>query len=252
LKEKVRVIAVNYLNAKPLIKGIVQHKVLNDIVLTTEYPSKAAQMLIDDKADVGLVPVATIPKIPNAYVLGNYGIGADGSVASVCIFSHVPMNEITHIYLDYQSRTSVKLAQLLMKLHFKKSVSYIPADENYIQHIKGTVAAVIIGDRALEQLSNFEYIYDLAEEWKKMTGLPFVFAAWIANKPLPENFIADFDDANKLGLNYIDNVVAENPYPHYDLKHYYEHDIKFELTPDYRKGLDQYLAYLQEFDVELL
>jgi len=252
LKEKVKVIAVNYLNAKPLIKGIVQHKVLNDIVLTTEYPAKAAQMLIDDKADVGLVPVATIPKIPNAYVMGNYGIAADGSVASVCIFSHVPMEDITHIYLDYQSRTSVKLAQILMKLHFKKKVSYIPADENYIANINGTVAAVIIGDRALEQLGNFKYIYDLAEEWKKMTGLPFVFAAWIANKPLPASFIKDFDEANKLGLNYIDNVVAENPYPFYDLKRYYEHDIKFELTAACREGLDKYLSYLKEMEQELL
>src|SRR5690606_22299962 len=105
MKDKVRVVAVNYLNAKPLIKGIVQHSILDDIVLTTEYPAKAAQMLIEDKADIGLIPVAAMQQVPNGYIVGNYGIAANGRVASVCIFSQVPMEEITHVYLDYQSRT---------------------------------------------------------------------------------------------------------------------------------------------------
>ena len=252
MKDKVRVIAVNYLNAKPLIKGIVQHSILDDIILTTEYPAKAAQMLIEDKADIGLIPVAAMQQVPDGYIVGNYGIAANGRVASVCIFSQVPIEEITHVYLDYQSRTSVKLAQILLKKHFGKSVGYIPATEDYIKHIKGTVAGVIIGDRALEQLPNFPYIYDLATEWKHFTGLPFVFAAWIANKPLPEAFIKAFDEANRLGLDYIDNVVAENPYPYYDLKKYYQEDIQFELTDNCHRGLERYFGYLQELKQELI
>lgn len=252
MKEKVNVIAVNYLNAKPLIKGIVQHPILNDIVLTTEYPAKAAQMLIDNKADVGLIPVAALPQIPQGRIIGNYGIAADGSVASVCIFSQVPLEQITHVYLDYQSKTSIKLAQILLKKHFKKDVGYIPATEDYIQNIKGTVAGVIIGDRALEQLSNFEYVYDLAKEWKTFTGLPFVFAAWIANKELPQAFVDSFDRANQYGLQFIDNVVAENTFPFYDLKKYYEKDILFELTPDCKAGLSLYLKYLEDLKGELL
>lgn len=252
LEDKIRVVAVNYLNAKPLIKGIVQHEVLNEIVLTTAYPAQAAQMLIDGAADMGLVPVATIPKIPNAQIVGNYGIAADGKVASVCIFSHVPIDEVTHIFLDYQSRTSVKLAQLLMKLHFKKEVCFIPASEQYISQIKGTVAGVIIGDRALAHLGDFPYIYDLAEEWKQMTGLPFVFAAWIANKPLSEQFIASFDAANELGIAFIDHVVAEHPYPYYDLKKYYTEDIQFRIEQQHQEGLALYLSLLETYKDDLI
>ncbi len=247
IDKKVNVIAVNYLNAKPLIKGIVQHKVLDDITLTTANPANAAQLLIDGVADVGLVPVATIPLIPEANIISDYGIAGGEHVASVCIFSHVPIEKITHIYLDYQSRTSVKLAQLLMIRHFKKEVEYLPATENYINHIKGTVAGVIIGDRALEQLRNFPYVYDLAYEWKQMTGNPFVFAAWIANKPLPTSFIENFNEANKLGLSYIQNVIAENPYPAYDLEKYYTENIVFRLDDACRQGLQHFLGYLRQY-----
>lgn len=252
MEHKVSVVAVNYLNAKPLIKGIVQHDILNEIVLTTAYPAQAAKMLIEGKADVGLVPVATMPLIPNANIIGNYGIAADGPVASVCIFSHVPIEQITHLYLDYQSRTSVKLAQLLLKLHFGVDVCFLPADEQYIKQIKGTVAGVIIGDRALENYNAFPYRYDLAEEWKRMTNLPFVFAAWIANKTLDSSFIQAFDEANKSGLSFIDHIVAEQNYKHYDLKHYYEHDIQFLLTEQHLKGLAFYLQYLEQYKDWLL
>jgi chorismate dehydratase len=249
--EKVKVVAVNYLNAKPLIKGIVQHDVLNEIILTTAYPAKAAQQLIDEQADVGLVPVATIPSISNANIVGDFGIAANGNVASVCIFSHVPVSEFTHIYLDYQSKTSVKLAQLIMKLHFKQNIVYLPADENYIQNIRGTVAGVIIGDRAMQQLNNFKYVIDLATEWKNLTGLPFIFAAWISNKQLPESFIAKFNAANQLGLSYIDHVIAENPCDYYDLKRYYTENIQFKLDSNAQKGLALFLQYLEEYKNEL-
>jgi chorismate dehydratase len=252
MKDKIRVVAVNYLNAKPLIKGIIQHPVLNDITLTTAHPAQAAQLLITNQADLGLIPVATMSLMPNVHLIGNFGIAADGRVASVCIFSKVPIENVTHIYLDYQSRTSVKLAQILLKKYFKHTVTYIPAPEDYIQHISGTTAGVIIGDRALELLTHFKYVYDLATIWKEFTGLPFVFAAWVANKALSEKFITAFDEANQLGLQYIDNVVAENPCTYYDLNTYYKKDIVFKLTDDCKKGLFAYLNYLEDMHDELL
>src|SRR5439155_1001911 len=81
----------------------------------------------------------------------------------------------------------------------------------------GTTAGVVIGDRALEQRLTSPYIYDLAEAWRNFTGLPFVFAAWIANKELPESFCKLFNEANAIGLNELDKVVAENPYNTYYL-----------------------------------
>src|SRR5690606_3881122 len=95
-----------------------------------------------------------------------------------------------------QSRTSIRLAQLLLERHWKKKVIYKPAPENFIDYIQGPEAGVIIGDRALKQNYNFEYVYDLAEGWKEFTGLPFIFAAWISNRDLPPYFIREFNKAN--------------------------------------------------------
>ena len=110
--------------------------------------------------------------------------------------------------------------------------------------IYGTNAGVIIGDRALKQLDNFNYVYDLAEGWKDYTGLPFVFAAWVANKELPADFLAAFDAANADGLKHIDNVVAANPFPFFDLKGYYTEHIHYYLDEEKRKGLNEFLQLI--------
>lgn len=213
-----------------------------------DYPANLAAQLKAGTIDMALLPVAAMPGIPGARIVSDYGIGADGKVASVCIFSKVPMEQIEKVYLDYQSRTSVKLAQVLLKHHWKKEVEFLKADENYIDSIEGRTAGVIIGDRALEQLEHFSYIYDLAEHWKNLTGLPFIFAAWIANKDLPQDFLDAFNDANKQGLSHIDEVVAETPFPFYDLKTYYTENIRFHLDEEKKKGLQLFLQMIQELD----
>lgn len=246
LDRKIKVSAVSYLNTKPLLYGITHHPVMQDIDLVLEYPALIAKHLREDTVDIGLVPVAAIPTIPNAQILSDYGIGADGKVASVCIFSKVPITEIKRIYLDYQSRTSVRLAQVLLKHYWKQEVTLLEAPEDYIGMIEGSDAGVIIGDRALEQLPNFPYIYDLAEHWKTFTGLPFIFAAWVANKELPETFRVQFNEANALGLQHLDEVIGENPYPVYDLHTYYKENIRYVLDGEKKKGLELFLEYLKE------
>lgn len=245
LKDKIKVAAVSYLNTKPLLYGIERSDVMNDMELIVNYPSKLAQSLQDGSIDMALLPVAAMPGIEGARIVGDYGIAADGNVASVAIFSQVPMEEIETVYLDYQSRTSVRLAQLLLEKHWNKQVVYKQAPENYIEYINGTSAGVIIGDRALQQLTNFEYIYDLADAWYDYTGLPFVFAAWVANKDLPEDFINAFNAANAEGLRHIDEVVAENPYPYYDLKKYFTQNIHYLLDEQKRKGLNKFLELIK-------
>jgi len=207
-----------------------------------EYPALIAKDLITNQVDVGLVPVAAIPEIPHARIISDYGIAADGKVASVCIFSQQPLDTITSVFLDYQSRTSVRLASLLLKKYWKQDVEFLSAPEDYIDRIKGSTAGVIIGDRALKALNRFEYVYDLSEHWKKFTGLPFIFAAWVANKDLPEDFIRRFNEANNLGLNHLDAVIAENPYPVYDLNKYYRENIHFLLDEEKHKGLHRFLS----------
>lgn len=235
---------MSYLNTKPLLHGLQNSPIFNSIELSVNYPSMLARQLRENELDMALMPVAAMKEIEGARIVSNYGIATDGNVVSVALFSRVPIEEIKSIFLDYQSRTSVKLAQVLMQNYWKKDVEWLQANEHYIDYITGNKAGVIIGDRALVQLNNFEYVYDLSAAWKAFTGLDFVFAAWIANKDIDPTFLARFDQANAAGLTHLDEVIAQNPFPYYDLKTYYTENIVFELDARKKAGLEKFLEYL--------
>lgn len=239
---KVKVGAVSYLNTKPLIYGFREESLSSKIELITEYPARIAAMLLNDEIDVGLVPVAIIPRLKEAHIITDYCIGSEGPVASVCLFSDVPLNQVEKVLMDYQSRTSVQLAKLLLRDYWKVTPAIEDAREDFREHIKGTTAGLVIGDRAFEQRTISPYIYDLGNTWKQFTGLPFVFAAWIANKPLPEDFIGAFKQATAYGVQHIDQVIAENPYDQYDLRKYYTENISFDLTEKKREGMELFLS----------
>jgi chorismate dehydratase len=244
LDRKIRVGAVSYLNTKPLLYGIERSPIRKDIELIIDYPARIAAMLVRDEIDMGLVPVAIIPSLKEHYINGDYCIGSDGSVASVCLFSECPIYEVEKVLLDYQSRTSVELAKVLLKEYWKVSPELIPMGKDFGERIKDKTAGVIIGDRALEQRKHSPFIYDLAEAWKGLTGLPFVFAAWISNKPLEPDFILAFDEANRQGIRHIEEVVAENPYPHFNLQDYFTRHLNYHLDDPKRAGLQRFLEYL--------
>lgn len=244
---KTRVGAVSYLNTKPLLHGIRHHAIMSEIDLVEDYPARIAGMLQNCDLDLGLVPVAALLKLPEWHIVSNYGIGCDGKVASVCLFSEVPVDKIETVLLDYQSRTSVNLARILFRDHWKKEVLFINVTgEDFRKEIKGTTAGVVIGDRALEQRDISAFNYDLGEAWKDFTGLPFVFAAWVSRMPLSQEFTAAFDQANQQGLQCLDEVIAANPSPHYNLKAYYQDCIKYQLTEDMMKGMQLFLEKLKQ------
>jgi chorismate dehydratase len=246
---KVRVGIVNYLNTKPLIYGLQKEPVNEMIELIGAYPSKLAQMLVDDEIDIGLIPVAAIPQLASYHIVGNYCIGTEGESASVCLFSEVPMHEIKKVYLDYQSRSSVALLKWLMKESWGIDPEIIEAvDESFRKEIKGTTAGLVIGDRALEQRKISTFIYDLGSEWRAITGLPFVFAAWVSTKPLPENFIRAFDKANSLGLQHIDEIVANTVFDLYDLKKYYTLHLSYQLDERKKRGMSKFLQLIDQKD----
>ncbi|RYZ23531.1 MAG: hypothetical protein EOO16_04690 [Chitinophagaceae bacterium] len=245
---KIRVAAVSYLNTKPLLYGVKRHEVMNEIELTEDYPARVAQQLIDDEVDMGLIPVAVIPRLREPHIYTDFCIGASAAVASVCLFSEVPLEEVTEVYLDYQSRTSAMLATILLKEYWKSDAILIRASgEDYREKIRGTVAGLVIGDRALEQRHRSPYIYDLAEAWIAHTGLPFVFAAWVANKPLPAGFVARFNEATASGFTHLDAVIAENPYPHYDLREYYTRNIDYRLDEPKRRALELFVEKVRAY-----
>jgi chorismate dehydratase len=245
LERKIRVGAVSYLNTKPLIYGIEQTAVINEIDLAIDYPSRIANMLLKNEIDIGLVPVAILPKIKTHYINTDYCIGSNGAVASVCLFSEVPINKIEKVLLDYQSQTSVQLIKILLKEYWKVNPKLIDAKEDFRKEIKGTTAALVIGDRALEQRKISDYVYDLGEAWKNFTGLPFIFAAWISNKKLDDLFVQKFNDANKYGVDNIKNLLTHLHYDVFDLHKYYTKHISYNLDEEKRKGLNLFLKYLE-------
>jgi chorismate dehydratase len=251
LDRKIRVGAVSYLNTKPLIYGLEQGMMEETVQLTIDYPSNIAAALLNNEIDIGLVPVAIIPEMKAYEIISDYCISSDGEVGSVCLFSEVPVNEIKKVLLDYQSRTSVELVQLLLKEYWNLYPVFEKAGADFREKIAGDVAAVVIGDRAFEQKKISTYTYDLGLAWKNLTGLPFVFAAWISNKPIDEGFIKDFNNANEFGLKHIDAVVAQNPYQLFDLKKYYTRYIQYRLNAESRKGMAQFLESVRQSTIEI-
>ena len=246
--EKIKVGIVNYLNTRPLIYGLERPPISEMIEIKGDYPSRVASMLISGEVDIALVPVAVLPSLPEYHIVGNYCIGTEGEIASVALFSEVPIGNITSIYLDYQSRSSVALLKYLMKESWKISPELIHAEsEDFRNRISGTTAGLVIGDRALEQRRRSSFIYDLGSEWKKFTGLPFVFAAWISIRHLPEDFILLFDKANGAGLEIIDQIVEENPYKVFDLKRYYTAHLSYRLDDEKRRGMAKFLEVIKGF-----
>ena len=235
------------MNTRPLIYGLKLPPIADEIELIEDTPSQLAELLVKDEIDLGLVPVAVIPQMKEYFISSDYCIGTDTEVASVCLFSEVPLHEITKVYLDYQSLSSVALLKWLMKEYWSIDPEIIhTADDDYRTKIRGTAAGLVIGDRAFEQRKISTFIYDLASEWRAITGLPFVFAAWISNKPLPESFIRKFNEANAVGLTHIDEIVAAQNFDLFDLKKYYTLHLSYVLDERKRKGMELFLQHLAE------
>ena len=246
MAQKIKAAAVSYLNTKPLIYGFEQGMMMDEMELIIDYPAKIATLLQQDKIDIGLVPVAIIPTLKEYHIISDYCIGCDGEVASVCLFSDVPLDEIQTILLDYQSYTSVALLKILLKEHWKISPKLITGLENYESKITGTTAGLVIGDRALIQRTKSRYIYDLGLGWKEMTGFPFVFAAWVSNKKIPDSFIKSFNKATSLGFKHIDEIISSIDLPSYDMQLYYTANIDYPLDRKKKKAIALFLKYVSD------
>ena len=230
------------MNTKPFIYGLENGPIKDQIELTLDYPANLVKLLKEDKIDIGLVPVGALPGLGEYHIVSDYCIGTEGEVASVAVFSEVPMEEIEEVYLDYQSRTSVLLCKLLFEKHWKKSVKFIPAeDEGYIAQIKGKKAGLIIGDRALMNRAKFPYIYDLGLGWKEMTGLPFVFAVWVSMRHVEVNVVFDINAAFEKGINDYCNNNKIN-FLYYDLEKYYNFNIRYGLNSENTFAIEYFLS----------
>jgi len=243
---KFKISAVSYTNTKPFIYGIQHTDFINKIELSLDTPTDCAQKLIDGVVDIGLIPVAATLNLPYWEIVADYCIGAVGAVNSVFIFSNCPIDDVKTLQLDPQSRSSNNLSRVLLKNFWKINPELIAGAEDYSLSIDPQTAFVQIGDRTFGKKDNYKYVYDLAEEWQNFTGLPFCFAAWIANKPIPQEFIAEFNVALKFGLDRRAELFKELPaIENFDVEDYLMHKIDFVLTDDKKKALFLFLDYLK-------
>ncbi|MDR1340502.1 MAG: menaquinone biosynthesis protein [Prevotellaceae bacterium] len=209
--EKIKVSIISYLNTSPFVYGLKHSEIIDYIDLQYNTPAECAVRLLNKDADLGIVPSAAVPSIPDKKIISDYCIGASDSVRSVVICSNQPVSEIKNLYLDFESRTSVLLAQILMEDFWKVKASPVPLNSlNDIDPHRENSGYVLIGDKVFDCENRFKYRFDLAHAWKEFTGLPFVFAAWTAVTPLTDGFISMFNKALSSGLANIPAAVSEH------------------------------------------
>jgi len=244
---KIRISAVSYTNTKPFIYGLKHSGILDKIELSLDNPTDCAQKLIDDVVDIGLIPVAATLSLPHWEIVADYCIGAVGAVNSVFIFSNCEIHKVKTLQMDPQSRSSNNLARVLLKDYWKLSPELVVDAPDYSTSAEPNTAFVQIGDRTFGKTGDYPFVYDLAEEWQKFTGLPFCFAAWIANKPIPQQFMAEFNKALKYGLDHRAELFKElSKRDDFDIEDYLMHKIDFDLTEDKKKALYLFLGYVKE------
>lgn len=237
-----KISVVSYLNSKPFIFGLEKNS-LPGWDISLDIPSECARKLIAGEADLGLVPVASLLSIPDYQIVSPYCIGAVGKVDSVKLYSEVPIEKIEKVLLDYQSRTSVNLVRVLARELWKISPSWTHSVSGFETQIRGTTAAVVIGDRTFSMNGKFAYEYDLSEGWHSLTGLPFVFAVWASRKKISPEAEATFTTALRHGLANMDEVVKHNAeqYPGVDVNGYLNRSISYNLDIEKRKAIELFL-----------
>jgi chorismate dehydratase len=245
-----RISAVSYLNTKPFLEGLI-HVPVPGVELSVDIPSECARKLVEGEVEIGLVPVAVIPQIKTPFVIPGFGIGADGNVDSVKLYSQVPIQEIRSIFLDYQSRTSIALARILAREKWNISPQWLNATPGYERLISHTTAGVVIGDRTFDMNGKFPFEFDLAGEWRQLTGLPFVFARWVANKKPGEEFLEKFASSMEYGLRHLDTVIANEKknYPSCDVENYLTKSLIFRMDDRFEKGMCLFLDKLSVLSI---
>lgn len=252
MQSKIPVSVVLYANTIPLVWGLTHSSVNELIDLSLDIPSEGAKKLINGKAEVGLVPVVTLLQMPQLRPIFNYCIGATSDVRTVVLVSPGAFTQIRRVYLDFHSRTSVTLIQLLNAEYWHMPFEFVPTDSSFdYLNLHPEEAAVLIGDKVFETEGHYSYSLDLAKEWIKCTGLPFVFACWVANRDLDDSVINAFNEAMQYGIKHtseaIDAYLSDHPEKiGCDLQHYLKHNISYPFDSEKQKGLDLFLQMVSK------
>jgi len=205
-----RVGVVPFLNTRPLVRYIdtTQPPPLN---LVPEVPSRLAEMMQQSLLDVAVLPSIEYLRGTNYRIIPDISISADGTVQSVCIFSKKPIEEIRSLALDKSSRTSAALARILLKRRLGSLPQLTTCSPDTHMSNLDADAMLLIGDAAMT-ISPEEpaFVLDLGEEWKKLTGLPFVYAMWVKRNDVEGNRLHEkLLQARDEGLTRLREIAVE-------------------------------------------
>src|SRR6185437_1471398 len=173
-----RISAISYLNAAPLMWDFEHGLASPEFEISYTVPSQCAAELARGTADIGIIPAAAYAAIPNLVIIPGVAIASKQPVRSILLVSHKSLEEIRTVALDNSSLTSVALTRVLFEKFWRGERTFTSAAPDIDAMLASNDAALLIGDPAL-QVDRAKYqTWDLAEEWIRFTGKPFVFAFW--------------------------------------------------------------------------
>ncbi len=240
-----RIGSVPYLNAKPQVDWFHSSDCDAEAALTYAVPSRLAEMLRADELDVANVSIFEALQNPELVIVPGISISAYRAVKSVRLFSRVPMEQIQSVALDTSSLTSNALLQILLRESFGLSPRYIHHAPDLDAMLAQCDAGLIIGDLKLFDLMPGTVVYDLGQGWHDLTGLPFVYACWLAREDrISEEMTQILTAAKKWGLSRLEELAVKWSailnLPLDRCLDYLIHVMNYDLTPEQMEGLRLY------------
>jgi chorismate dehydratase len=258
---RLRISAISYLNTAPLMWDFEHGEAGRHFEISYTLPSGCAQALAENKADIGIIPAAAYAQIPGLRILPEVAIASRRVVRSILLVSKVPIREVRSVALDTSSMTSVALLKILFEKWLGGGGSYVSMAPDIEKMLAECDSGLLIGDPALKVDRNRYHTLDLAEEWIRHTGKPFVFAFWAARQDslrdadpgidLPAVFRESRDHG--LELSSIDQIAVEwglrLGISERDIRDYLRRNIHYHLDAGSLEGLQLFYRYAAEIGV---
>ena len=234
---------VDFLNARPLIWGLLENPPPGAEV-SRDIPSACADKLASGETDVGLIPSIEYQRIAGLRVVRGLGIAAASEVRSVLLVSRVPRERIRSLSLDPASRTSAVLTRLLLKRQY--GIEPIARDRG-----ADADAMLVIGDPALKTRLNGHVVLDLAAEWRAFSGHPFVFAFWALRPGVDagsvEKIVRDsYAAARRDFPRLVAKEAGESGLSEAVIEDYLRHSLHYELDAGDLEGLEYFYRLAAE------
>lgn len=259
---RLRVSAINYLNTAPLMwnfdRGSQKEELSKQFEIDYTIPSRCAQMLAEGSVDIGIIPVAAYATIPGLIVLPDVAIASKSSVRSILLVSGKSLDQIHSVALDNSSRTSAALIQVLFAKYWQQDVQFAQADPSLANMLEKYDAALLIGDPALQVDRSRYQTWDLAEEWRRFAGKPFVFAFWAVRDGAASDEelarIAEiFRESRDGGLEHIDAIADEwserLKLSHEVIVSYLSDSVHYYLDQENIAGMQGFFQYAAELQL---